>query len=388
MPLFFKKAIAFFKIAFAYILLALVLGLVGFALSKGIEVSTQFRTAHPVMIYFLVPAGLLSVLVFKLLGVKGSRNDMVLAAKGESKASFSLAPAVFVSTLFSHITGASVGREGAALQIGGSLSAFVGKLFGLDKKQTALLIGAGMAAMFAAVFGTPLAAAVFVFELIGFSKGTLKRIIPTFFLSFSAFLVCMLLGGKKETFHIRETPVFSWQTALKVLALAAVSGIVGLVFSICVKYGKILFRRFFVNEYLRITVGALAILLLTMPFGTTLYNGAGSGIVEGIFEGETVPSFAFLLKILFTVLALSSGFQGGEIVPTLFVGATLGAAAAVVLALPVGFCAAIGMAVLFCAITKCPLASIVLAAEIFPLGVIWYIIPAVLIGYLISRKNV
>lgn len=367
------------------LLTGLLTGIIGFLFAKGITAATQFREANPTTLFFLIIAGFLTVLLYKLLRTKGNTDTVIAAAKGEEDVSHTLAPAVFVSSLFSHITGASVGREGAALQIGGSVGSFLAEKTRLGATEKRIIICAGMAGMFGAVFGTPLAAAIFVLELIGFTVFSLKAAASCFLSAFSAYYVCVYFGGHAERFSVGEIPVFSIPVALKILLLAALSGIVCLLFCVTIKYSKILFEKLFKNKYLRIFVGAVATIVLVLLFGTD-YCGAGSGIIEGIFEGKAVAPWAFLLKILFTAIAVSSGFKGGEMVPALFVGATFGAIAAAYLGLPVGLCAAIGMTVLFCGITKCPVAAVVLAVEMFSFAGIWYIIPAVIVGYFASWK--
>ena len=104
---------------------------------------------------------------------------------------------------------------------------------------------------------------------------------------------------------------------------------------------------------------------MTMIFRSRFYNGGGLHLIERCFEGETVPYYAFAIKILFTAVALGAGFKGGEIVPTLCVGATFGYTMAALLGMPSGLCTAVGMACLFVSVTNCPVSTIFMAFELF-----------------------
>jgi H+/Cl- antiporter ClcA len=146
-------------------------------------------------------------------------------------------------------------------------------------------------------------------------------------------------------------------------------------------------ERFMQNSYLRAGVCSALIVLLTALVGTADYNGGGVGIIEGIFHGEAVGYEAFLLKIVFTALTVAAGLKGGEVIPALFVGASFGAAAAGLLSLPVPFGAAMGMAALFCGVTNCPLAAILLGAEMFGAESVPFVAVAVALSFLTSGER-
>lgn len=148
-----------------------------------------------------------------------------------------------------------------------------------------------------------------------------------------------------------------------------------------------LFKRVLPNKYFRTVVGGAIVILLTVLVGNSDYNGSGVHIIAGIFEGTSVPYVAFLLKIVFTAITMGSGYKGGEIVPTMFIGATLGATVATLVGLSAPFGAAIGIAALFCGVTNCPITAIILSVEMFGAeGIVYYLVAA-LISYLLSGQH-
>lgn len=131
-------------------------------------------------------------------------------------------------------------------------------------------------------------------------------------------------------------------------------------------------------------VGGFVIIALTYICGTTDYNGAGTAVIaRAITEGEARPA-AFVLKLLFTAVTLGCGFRGGEVVPTFFIGVTLGCVLGPLLGIPAGFAAAVGLVALFCGAVNCPVASIVLAVELFGSGGVVYFAVACAISYMLS----
>ena len=138
------------------------------------------------------------------------------------------------------------------------------------------------------------------------------------------------------------------------------------------------------NPWLRVVLGGMAVIVLTLLCGTSDYNGAGMNIITAAVEQGTVRPEAFLLKMIFTAVTLAAGFKGGEVVPSFFVGATFGCAVGPLLGLPAGFSAAVGLAAVFCGVTNCPLASIFLSVELFGDGGLLYFAAACAISYVLS----
>lgn len=366
------------------IMAGVVCGGIGVLFSKAVSLVTELRQNNVWLMYLLPIGGLLSVAIYKLCRVKNIGTTNVFdCVRTEQSLPTLLAPAIFCGTCISHLFGASAGREGAALQIGGGVANILSRVLGLDEDSRHITVMCGMAALFSAVFGTPLAACVFVLEVI-MTRLCLSAAIPILLSSVTAFIISTLLGVHPERFDIGDLPQFSFSLVWKVAAITAAGIIAAFVFCKGLNLGKAFAKKVLKNEFLRIAIGGIIIVLLTLLVGNYEYNGGGIDIIERVFEGS-VRYEAFALKILFTVICISAGYKGGEIIPTLFIGATLGGSMALILGLPVGAGAAVGMAVLFCAATKCPFATILLCCEMFGFACAPLIIPVVIISFIAAR---
>lgn len=362
-------------------------GVIGAAFAHAVNLATRLRGDYPFLLYFLPLGAVLTVLIYSLLRVKGvSTNDCFAAATSEKTLSFRIAPAVFICSCLTHLLGGSAGREGAALQLGGSASAPVSKLFSLSDDGRRGLTLSGMAAVFAAVFGTPFAAAIFVFEATKSLKTAYKLLPFVLISSISGYLTAYALRVPSESFIIGQ-PNFKFMDFWRAILVAGLAGVVCLCYCIALHLFKKGFS-FISNHYLRGIVGAAAIILLTVLIGNQTYNGTGAHTISAVFEGETPVFYAFALKILFTAITIGCGFKGGEIVPAFFIGATFGAAISALLGLPVALGAAIGMVILFGGSTKCPIAAFVIALELFGFNsaLLICLVPSLIVGYTLSGK--
>lgn len=366
------------------IIIGALCGLIGSFFSKSVGFVTDLRIQNNWLLYLLPIGGLLSVGIYKLCRVKSIGTTNVFdCVRTEQNLPPLLAVAIFLGTCISHLFGASSGREGAALQIGGGVANVFSRFFKLDEDTRHQLVMCGMAALFSAVFGTPLAACIFVLEVI-WTKLCFKAAVPVLFSSISAYIISQLLGVHPERFNMGNLPQFSLTLVWKIAVIIAAGILAALVFCKGLDLGKELAKKIFNNEFLRIAIGGLAIIALTLLVGNRDYNGGGIDIIEQAFDG-VVKYEAFALKIIFTIICVACGYKGGEIIPTLFIGATLGGALSLILGLPIGIGAAVGMAVLFVCATKCPIATILLCCEMFGFGCITIIAPAVLLSFLIAR---
>lgn len=360
-------------------------GVCGAAFAKAVSLVTALRTQNNFILYLLPLGGLLVVAAFMLFRVKGCGTKNVFeAAKNDSPLPHGLSLSIFIGSVLSHLFGASVGREGAALQIGGGVASVLSHWFKLNKSTRRVLILCGMASLFSALFGTPFAAAAFVIEII-MTGLCLKAALPILISSLTAFKVAMLLHTHPERFNVGTMPKISLSVAAKILIIVIACVLVSFLWCsglrLCCKYAKKLLK----NEFLRIAIGGIIIVLLTLLVGSRDYNGGGVDIISRIFDDQSVRYEAFALKLLFTLICVSAGYKGGEIVPTLFIGATLGGALALILELPIGISAAVGIAVLFASATKCPVATILLCCEMFGLSYAAIIAVVVIIGTVLSH---
>ena len=371
----------------ASLVMGLVGGLFGAAFSKTISLVTDARISNGWLLYLLPIAGILTVAITKLLKVeKVGTNQVFKAVKSDSKVSFWLAPAVFVCSVLTHLCGGSAGREGAALQLGGGTADLFCRILKADEAKKRILIRCGMASFFSAIFGTPLAAGVFVLEVITVGSICVRAIFPVFVSTITAYFTANALGAKAEDFNVKVLPDVSFSVFLKVILLSVVAAAVGYIFCKTLHFTEHLFKRYIKNNYLKAIIGGMGIILLTLILGTRDYNGSGIDVINRIFESGQVRYEAFLLKIIFTALTVAAGFKGGEIVPTLFIGATFGGAFGSLLGLTPAFSAALGMSGLFCAVTNSPLATILLAAEMFGSDGLIFYTAAVIIAFVLSGK--
>lgn len=386
----FKKYLKFLAIC---VLLGISGGIIGAAFSISIGLVTQLRQSNGWLICLLPIASLLIVFIYKLLGISDMGTNSVLKSADDKNALSSKLPlGIVVCSIISHTLGASVGREGAALQIGGGAATFFAQKFGLSNRQRQILVRAGMSAVFAAVFGTPLAAFFFALEIVRVGVLHIKSTIPCFLTAFTGYYTALFFGAHPERFNLLVVPKFSFDIAWKIGVLTLLVSLLSIGFCYSLKYTSKFAKSFIKNPYIRISLGGAIVLLLTVIVGNQDYNGAGVHIVEHIFEASFNPSSlsfrpeAFLLKLIFTSVCVAAGFKGGEIVPTLFIGATFGALVATVLGFSVGFGAALGMILLFCGVTNCPLASLFLGIELFSGVGMYYLLPTIAVCFFLSGK--
>ena len=311
-------------------------------------------------------AGLVVVWLYRRGGIKtaGGTDLIVQAARGEQPVSRLLAPVIFLSTLLTHAFGGSSGREGAALQLGGSLAELVRKGFRIGDEFSDLAIMTGMSAGFSAVFGNPISAAIFALEISCVGILPLGAMFPCVVASLTAKTVARTPGSRGVNFYI-HSPGADLLFYGQVLILAAACGLLSIL--VCYTFSGIRtgLERLLPNPYLRVLAGGSVVVVLTLLMGTKLYLGTGEGIIAAaINRGEGHP-LDFLLKLFFTALTLGAGLKGGEIVPSFAIGAAFGCAVGPLLGLPAHYAAAVGMIALFCAVTNCPLTALVLSFEVF-----------------------
>ena len=307
------------KSIFLYLLTGILCGALGTLFSKAIALVTDIRTQHSFIIYFLPLVGLLIVFMYDKLKVTGvGTNQVIKNCTGEAELSPLITPAIFLGSAISHLFGASVGREGAALQLGGGLASFLSRTFKLDATKKQILTYCGMAGLFSAVFGTPFAAFVFTLQIAYVWKIRLNAVLPTLVSSISAYLVAIILGAHAERFTIGIIPSLSSTLILKVIILSSLSAVIAMLFCYSIECFENLFKKLFKNPYFRIVAGGVITVFITVLLKNNDYNGAGVHIIENIFENGTFKAEAFFIKLVLTCIAVASGYKGGEIVPTLF----------------------------------------------------------------------
>ena len=362
----------------------LVCGVIGTAFHVGVHEATLLRGEHPWLLWCLPLAGLVIVGFYKLTKTEGQGTNAVIDQVHLGKGlPILLLPAIFLSTVLTHLCGGSAGREGAALQMGGTIGFHTGRLFHLDDKDLRIATLAGMAAFFSALFGTPLTAAIFSIVVISIGVMYHAAMFPCLTAALTAYGVSLLLGVEPTRFTV-EMPALAAGTMLRVGVLAVLCALVSVLFCGVMHTAEHLMEKYFPNPWVRVVVGGFAVVALTYLCGTTDYNGAGMDVVTAAVEQGTAHPAAFLLKLLFTAVTLAAGFKGGEVVPSFFVGATFGCVVGPLLGLPAGASAAIGLVAVFCGATNCPLASTLLSIELFGDGGLLYFALACVISYMLS----
>lgn len=340
-----------------------------------LEGAIALRTRHLWLLGLLPLFGALSAWLYARWGKEAEGGaslvmDEVLAFQG--RVPTRMAPLVLAGTLLTHLGGGSAGREGTAVQMGASLARTVGKLrwpvLRLTRSRQRLLLMAGVSAGFGSLFGTPVAGAVFGMEVIAIGQLRYEGLLVCGAASFVGDAVCRLLGAQHAAFQVPAMGM-SGALALKLALFALPVALVAGAFSELAQGLARWSRRRFPRPVLRALLGGLAVLALAALFRTTDYLNLGTLWFPRVFEGAApVPSWAFALKFLFTVVTLGFGFKGGEVTPLFAIGALLGATLAPPLGLPIPFLAAVGLVALFAAASNTPVASVLMGVELFGAG--------------------
>ena len=359
-------------------------GVIGSAFHIGVHHATELRREYPWLLWCLPLLGLVIVGFYKLTKTEGQgTNDIIDVVSRGKGLSLWLLPAIFLGTVLTHLGGGSAGREGAALQMGGTIGYHTGRLFRLDDRDMRTATMAGMAAFFSALFGTPLTAAIFSIVVISIGVMYHAAMFPCLTAALTAYGVSVLLGVEPTRFAV-EMPALAAGTMLRVGVLAVLCALVSVLFCGVMHTAEHLMEKYFPNPWVRAAAGGFAVIGLTYLCGTTDYNGAGMDVVTAAVEQGTAHPAAFLLKLLFTAVTLAAGFKGGEVVPSFFVGATFGCVVGPLLGLSAGASAAIGLVAVFCGATNCPLASTLLSIELFGDAGLLYFALACVISYMLS----
>ena len=341
-------------------------GLLGAGFSHALQFVTELRTAHPWILWFLPIGGLATIALYRSFKMSGNRgaNEIIEAILRHKPVKAAVAPVIFLSTAITHLVGGSAGREGAALQLGGSVASLLSSGLRLKEEERTVLIMSGMSAVFAGLFGTPLTATFFTMEFE--SVGTIfsPALLPCYLAAFTASRVAASFGVHAEIFPLENAVPFTALTNFHILLLSAGISLVGIAMCYLFHRADHLAHKKIPNTWVRITAGGVLLLAMTLLVGDQRYNGAGMDMAMAALNGQA-HGYDFLLKLLFTAITLAAGFKGGEIVPTFCIGATFGCFIGSLLGMDTGFAAALGLIGLFCCVTNSPISAIVLSVEMF-----------------------
>lgn len=357
------------KYGVRWILISLVLGgicgIVGAIFHHAIDYVTEVREGHGWLICLLPLGGMLIVYLYRVAGLHNQpgTNTIIRSVRQQERVSRMLAPAIFLATVITHFVGGSSGREGAALQIGGSLATAMGRIMKADQKQMSLLVMCGMTAVFSALFGTPLTATIFSMEVVSVGTFYYAALVPCLCCALVAFFTAQLLGCHSVTYDLDTVLSLDAHNFVYLLVLSACIAAVSIAFVVLMHKTHEVFEKRFSSPYLRVCAGSAILLILVVLFGTD-YLGAGMQVVDNAIYAQVRP-YDFILKAVFTAITIGCGFKGGEIVPTFFIGATLGYTVGGLVGLDPHLGAALGMVGLFCCVINSPITSMILAIEIF-----------------------
>jgi H+/Cl- antiporter ClcA len=368
-----------------------------------LDVATKTRWQHPWLLYLLPLGGLAVGLVFHWIGrsVEGGNNlliDEIHTPGGGVPRR--MAPLILFGTVLTHLFGGSAGREGTAVQMGGSLASSCGRFARLEAAELRILLMAGVAAGFGAVFGTPLAGAIFALEVLTIGAVKYEALLPCFLAAVVADWVCAAWGIRHTAYHIVYTGDLDPATGLfhlngwllgKVVLAAVAFGLVSVIFSSSSHRTHAFLKRICPAAPMRPVIGGLAVIGLTFLVGSRDYLGLGvaspdpqGASIVGFFTQDTIHPWSWWWKIVFTVVTLSSGFKGGEVTPLFFIGAAAGNVLAWLFGAPPDLFAALGFVAVFAGAANTPLACTIMGIELFGSAHVIYIATACFVAYMCS----
>ncbi|WP_242918824.1 voltage-gated chloride channel family protein [Pontibacter liquoris] len=345
----------------------------------------RFRFTHPWLLYLLPLAGLLIHFIYQWVGKSSERgNNLVMDEIHEPGGGVPkrMAPIILITTVITHLLGGSAGREGTAVQIGGSMAGMFGKWFKLNTVDMRLVLTAGIAAGFGAVFGTPLTGAIFAMEVLTIGRIQYDALLPALIASIVGDVTVAAWGVHHTGYHIDVLPQSTYFLSaylpldvlllVKVIVASIAFGLASYLFATLVHGLKALLLKNIKYNWLIPVLGGLTLIVLTFILGKPDYLSlgvdpeyAGAITIPSAFREGGADAWSWLWKTIYTTITLASGFKGGEVTPLFYIGATLGNTLSGLLHAPVSLFAALGFIAVFAGATNTPLACTVMGVELF-----------------------
>ena len=348
--------------------IGLVVGGIDAVFGRVLLAITDFRNGHPMqLIPFLAFAGALIAFAYLKFGGKSSKGMNLIFEVGhgeEEVIPLRLIPFIISGTWITHLFGGSAGREGVAVQIGATFSHWIGRKIPL-KNSSHIFLVTGMAAGFAGLFGTPIAAVFFAMEVLTAGALEYQALLPAVTAAFTASAAAQFLGLEKFTFALTGKMDLAFSDMWRFLFLGILFGVVGGAFAWTLKYMKNILASHWKQPVIRIFIMGLILSVLLLLLYKGRYAGLGANLIHASFYGEEILSYDWILKFLLTVLTLAAGFQGGEVTPLFSIGASLGVVAGPILGVPSEIAAALGYAGVFGSATNTFLAPVLIGTEVF-----------------------
>lgn len=369
---------------------SVLVGILGGTASAVLLVSltwaTELREAHRWMIALLPLAGMFVGLMYQWMGssVEAGNNLIIDEIHDpQSTIPIRMTPLILVGTVVTHLFGGSAGREGTAIQTGASMADQLARPFGMDRRARRILLMSGISAGFASVFGTPLAGAVFGMEVLAIGDVSYEAILPCLLAAFAGDLTTRAWGVQHTVYCVTGAPMMSARGLLFAVIAGAVFGLAAMGFAELTHAVGRVAKRTIAWAPARPFAGGVLVAAAVFAMGTTKYIGLGIPTIVAAFGGRQ-PPMDFALKVLFTAVTLGAGFKGGEVTPLFYIGATLGNALSYVLPLPTSLLAGMGFVAVFAGAANTPVASTLMAVELFGAEAGAYAGIACVVSYLFS----
>lgn len=386
---------------------AVITGLIVAFFLSLLDFAIASRWNNTWLIYLLPLSGVVITVLYQSYG-KGTEagNNLIINEIHDSSdegVPLRMTPLIIFTTVFTHLFGGSAGREGTAVQIGGSISSYFSRKIKVSKSDNKVILMAGIAAGFGAVFGTPVAGAVFALEVLSVGRIKYDALLPCLFAALLADLVCTACGISHTQYHVSYQETASWLNLslnvslfMKVIVSSIAFGLVALLFVQVSGIIKKTSNNFIGQKLFIPIIGGCLVVAISYLLGTSDYlglglkthNGTGVSIVSA-FNKDGAEALSWFWKLLLTAITLNMGFKGGEVTPLFFIGATLGNTLAVLLGCPIDLLAGLGFIAVFAAATNTPLASIILGVELFGSeNILYYAVSCVIAYYFSGNKGI
>ncbi len=349
---------------------------------------TDFRVEHEWIIFLLPLAGLVIGCAYHYLGGRSIEGNTLLIDEIHTPSNWvprRMAPLVLLGTLGTHLFGGSAGREGTALQMSGSLTDWLSRALRLGPGDRRLMLITALAGGFGAVFGVPMAGAVFALEVQAVGRVRYEALVPALTASVVGDLVVGALGFEHASMPQLHVGVNAWLLA-RIAVAGLLFGLTGAAFAELAHLIKRAMARVIAWPPLRLVIGGVGVVGLALVFGTE-YCGLSLPLLDLGLAGVPLGFDVFALKLVFTAMTLGSGFPGGEVTPLFVIGTTLGAALATPLGLPVTLVAAVGFAAVFAGASNTPLACTILGIEMFGSGAAVPLAVGCVVAYVFSSHR-